>query len=67
MVEGQCVPFYAGGVGRPSLRPGACIRLLLIRYFEGIDSERGIAWRTADSLALRGFLGLSLDEAPPEH
>jgi transposase len=41
--------------------------LLLIGYFEGIDSERGIAWRTADSLALRGFLGLGLDETPPEH
>ena len=42
-------------------------RLLLIGYFEGIDSERGIAWRTADSLALRGFLGLGLEETPPEH
>ena len=39
----------------------------MIGYFEGIDSERGIAWRTADSLALRGFLGLSLDQVPPEH
>jgi transposase len=47
--------------------PGTYFRLLLIGYFEGIDSERGIAWRTADSLALRGFLGLGLDEAPPEH
>ena len=46
---------------------GTYFRLLLIGYFEGIDSERGIAWRTADSLALRGFLGLDLDEAPPEH
>ena len=51
----------------PSLTPGTYFRLLLIGYFEGIDSERGIAWRTADSLALRGFLGLGLDEAPPEH
>ncbi len=47
--------------------PGTYVRLLLINYFEGIDSERGIAWRRADSLALRGFLGLGLDEAPPEH
>ena len=39
----------------------------MIGYFEGIDSERGITWRTADSLALRGFLGLGLDEATPEH
>jgi transposase len=66
-VEAQCAPFYAGIVGRPSLTPGTYFRLLLIGYFEGIDSERGIAWRTADSLALRGFLGLGLDEVPPEH
>ena len=66
-VESQCAPFYADGVGRPSLTPGTYFRLLLIGYFEGIDSERGIAWRTADSLALRGFLGLGLDEVPPEH
>ena len=66
-VEAQCAPFYAATVGRPSLLPGTYFRLLLIGYVEGIDSERGIAWRTADSLALRGFLGLDLDEAPPEH
>jgi transposase len=66
-VEAQCAPFYADTVGRPSLTPGTYFRLLLIGYFEGIDSERGIAWRTADSLALRGFLGLGLDEVPPEH
>jgi transposase len=66
-VEAQCAPFYATTIGRPSLTPGTYVRLLLIGYFEGIDSERGIAWRTADSLALRGFLGLGLDEAPPEH
>ena len=66
-VKAQCAPFYAATVGRPSLLPGTYFRLLLIGYFEGIDSERGIAWRTADSLALRGFLGLDLDEAPPEH
>jgi transposase len=66
-VEAQCAPFYAAKLGRPSLTPGTYFRLLLIGYFEGIDSERGIAWRTADSLALRGFLGLGLDEVPPEH
>jgi transposase len=66
-VEAQCAPFYATTIGRPSLTPGTYFRLLLIGYFEGIDSERGIAWRTADSLALRGFLGLGLDEPPPEH
>ena len=66
-VEAQCAPFYATKIGRPSLTPGTYFRLLLIGYFEGIDSERGIAWRTADSLALRGFLGLGLEEATPEH
>ena len=66
-VEAQCAPFYAATRGRPSLMPGTYFRLLVIGYFEGIDSERGIAWRTSDSLALRGFLGLGLDEAPPEH
>jgi transposase len=66
-VEAQCASFYADNVGRPSLTPGTYFRLLLIGYFEGIDSERGIAWRTADSLALRGFLGLGLEETPPEH
>ena len=65
-VEAQCATFYAP-IGRPSLLPGTYFRLLLIGYFEGIDSERGIAWRTADSLALRGFLGLGLDEPTPEH
>jgi transposase len=66
-VEAQCASFYATTIGRPSLTPGTYFRLLLIGYFEGVDSERGIAWRTADSLALRGFLGLALDEVPPEH
>ena len=66
-VEAQCATFYAATVGRPSLTPGTYFRLLLIGYFEGIDAERGIAWRAADSLALRGFLGLGLEEAPPDH
>jgi transposase len=66
-VEAQCAGFYADGVGRPSLTPGTYFRLLLIGYFEGIDSERGIAWRSADSLALRGFLGLGLADPPPNH
>ena len=65
-VEAQCATFYAP-IGRPSLLPGTYFRLLLIGYFEGLDSERGVAWRTADSLALRGFLGLGLDEPTPEH
>jgi transposase len=53
--------------GRPSLPPGVYFRMLLIGYFEGIDSQRGIAWRCADSLALREFLGIALDEDTPEH
>jgi transposase len=66
-VEASCARFYAAKLGRPSLTPGMYFRLLLIGYFEGVDSERGIAWRAADSLALRGFLSLGLDEAPPDH
>ena len=66
-VEGRCVGFYAATMGRPGLAPAVYFRLLLIGYFEGIDSERGIAWRAADSLALREFLSLGLDEAPPDH
>lgn len=65
--EAQCADFYAETMGRPSLPPGIYFRLLFIGYFEGIDSERGIAWRAADSLALRDFLGLGLAEAPPDH
>ena len=66
-VEAQCAGFYAETMGRPSLPPGIYFRLLLIGYFEGIDSERGIAWRAADSFALRDFLGVGLEEAPPDH
>jgi transposase len=54
-------------MGRPGLPPGRYFRLLLIGYFEGLDAERAIAWRAADSFALREFLGLALPEAPPDH
>jgi transposase len=64
--ESACQGFYAK-VGRPGLAPGVYFRALLVGYFEGIDSERGIAWRTADSLALRSFLGFELSEATPDH
>ena len=57
-VEDQCARFYADGVGRPSLAPGRYFRLLLLGYFEGLDSERAIAWRAADSLSIRHFLVL---------
>src|SRR6184192_4519779 len=66
-VEQQCTRFYAERMGQPSLAPGRYFRLLLIGYFEGIDSERGIAWRAQDSLALRSFLDIALDESPPDH
>ena len=66
-VEGLCRRFYAKVMGRPSLQPGRYFRLLLLGYFEGIDSERGIAWRATDSLAVRTFLRLPLHEAPPDH
>jgi len=66
-VEGRCRRFYAPKMGRPSLAPGMYFRLLLVGYFEGIDGERGIAWRANDSLALRRFLGVGLEEAPPDH
>jgi transposase len=65
--EKECAQFYADNSGRPSLTPGTCFRALLIGYFEGIGSERGIAWRAADSLGLRQFLHIGLDEAPREH
>ena len=65
-VEKFCEPFYAAR-GRPSIAPGVYFRCLLIGYFEGIGSERGIAWRTADSVSLRLFLGLPLSKNPPDH
>ena len=49
-VEGLCARFYAERLGRPSLRPGRYFRMLLIGYFEGLDSERAIGWRVADSV-----------------
>ncbi len=66
-VEGLCAAFYASRMGRPSLRPGRYFRMLLIGYFEGLSSERGIAWRVADSLSLRSFLDLAVTEASPDH
>src|SRR5262245_31364037 len=67
-VERLCHKFYKQSpYGRPSMAPGVYFRSLLIGYFEGLDSERGIAWRTADSLSLRKFLGYALDEATPDH
>jgi transposase len=66
-VEGLCAKFYHEKIGRRGIPPGVYFRMLLIGYFEGIDSERGIAWRCADSLALRTFLGYTLTESTPDH
>src|SRR5208282_3102977 len=65
-VERLCAKYYKDG-GRPSIPPGVYFRMLLIGYFEGLDSQRGIAWRCADSLALRAFLGVGPTKATPVH
>jgi transposase len=65
--EGRCRKFYHEKLGRPSLAPGIYFRLMMIGFFEGLDSERGIAWRVADSLTLRQFLRIGLDERTPDH
>jgi transposase len=66
-VEGLCAAQYAARRGRPSLPPGRYFRMLLVGYFEGIDSERGLEWRCADSLSLREFLRLGERERVPDH
>ena len=65
--ERICRKYYAERMGRPSITPGTYFRCFFIGYFEGIDSERGIAYRVSDSLGLREFLGLSLEERTPDH
>lgn len=67
--EQVCEPFYCDETqgGRPSIPPGVYFRMLMIGYLEGLDSERGIAWRVADSLSLRMFLGVGLTESTPDH
>jgi transposase len=66
-VEHLCRRYYKGPLGRPSIAPGVYFRALLLGYFEGIDSERGIAWRLADSLSMRWFIAYALTEATPDH
>jgi transposase len=65
--EDLCRAHYAEGVGRESIPPGVYFRMLFVGYFEGLDSQRAIAWRCADSLSLRDFLGVPLHEATPDH
>jgi transposase len=68
-VQRRCQPYYAQQEkrGQPSIPPGLCFRMLLGGYFENLDSQRGIAWRCADSLSLRDFLGVPLHETTPDH
>jgi transposase len=66
-VEQLCRRYYKGHLGRPSITPGVYFRSLLLGYFEGIDSERGIAWRLADSLSMRKFIAYTLTEETPDH
>jgi len=57
-VETACQPYYAPTMGAPSVPPGRYFRMHMVGYFEGIASERGIAWRCSDSMSLRDFLRL---------
>ncbi|MHB1038145.1 MAG: transposase, partial [Pirellulales bacterium] len=66
-VEQECRSYYHNHLGRPSIPPGVYFRMLLVGYFEGIGSQRGIAWRCGDSLSLRAFLGVPLVEETPDH
>jgi transposase len=66
-VEEMCEPYYHAHLGRPSIPPGVYFRMLLVGYYEGIGSQRGIAWRCSDSLSLREFLGIPLTEEAPDH
>jgi transposase len=66
-VESLCRPYYADGIGRESIPPGTYFRMLFVGYFEGLDSQRAIAWRCADSLSLRSYLGVPWHEATPDH
>ena len=65
--EDLCAPYYVEGKGRRSIPPGTYFRMLLVGYFEGLESERGIDWRVSDSLALRPFLGYELTQSTPDH
>src|SRR5881397_789563 len=65
--EKESEPHYASKRGRPSIPPGRYFRMHLVGYFEGIDSERGLEWRCADSLSLREFLRLGTTGPVPDH
>jgi transposase len=66
-IENLCQPYYAAVMGRPSVPPGVYFRMILMGYFEGIASQRGIAWRCSDSRSLAEFLGVPQDKTTPDH
>jgi transposase len=66
-IEERCQPYYAAKLGRPSIPPGVYFRMILVGYFEGIASQRGIAWRCSDSRSLAEFLGIPINETTPDH
>lgn len=66
-IEKRCEPYYAAKIGRPSIPPGVYFRMILVGYFEGIASQRGIAWRCSDSRSLAEFLGVPADKETPDH
>jgi hypothetical protein len=66
-VEDLCQPYYADHIGRPGIPPGVYFRMLFVGYFEGLDSQRGIAWRCSDSRSLQAFLGYLPTELTPDH
>jgi len=66
-LETLCHPYYAEQKGRPSIPPGTYFRMILVGYFEGIASQRGIAWRCCDSRSLSEFLGYGVTEETPDH
>ena len=66
-VEDRCAAVLRREMGRPGIPPGVYFRMVFVGYFEGIDSQRGIAWRCSDSLSLERFLGLALHETSPDH
>jgi transposase len=66
-VETACQPYYAPKMGAPSVPPGRYFHKHMVGYFEGICSERGIAWRCSDSMSLRDFLRLENREKVPDH
>jgi transposase len=66
-LEALCAPYYSADRGRQSIPPGVYFRMILVGYFEGISSQRGIAWRCCDSRSLAEFLGVAVQEETPDH